>query len=82
MNKLYWANSTGKAPSAQYRLDYFQGGYTNPPRIGARFYFLDERKRVTLVPQTGQTPWAILRPLEVSLTAPFFTIRFVRHLTQ
>ena len=45
-------------------------------------YFLVDRKRVTFVPQTGQTPCAILRPLVVSLTVPFLTFRFVRHLTQ
>ena len=40
------------------------------------------RKRVTLVLQTGQVPWAILRPFSVSLTSPLATCLFSRHLTQ
>jgi hypothetical protein len=41
-----------------------------------------ERKRVTVVPHSGQGPLAIGRPLDVCSTLPSFTFRFVRHLTQ
>lgn len=43
---------------------------------------LDERNRVTVVPQTGQGPLAIGRPLDVVPTVPSVTVRFSRHLTQ
>ena len=41
-----------------------------------------ERKRVILVPHTGQVPWAIVRPLAVSLIVASLAVRVVRHLTQ
>jgi len=76
LGKLHW-----KSAACPVRVLYFPGMLDNLPWLRAQGY-LEERKRVTLVPQTGQAPWAILRPLEVSLTAPFFTVRFVRHFTQ
>jgi hypothetical protein len=41
-----------------------------------------DRKRVTVVPHTGQAPLAIERPLAVFSTLPCLMVRFWRHLTQ
>lgn len=41
-----------------------------------------DRNRVTVVPQTGQGPLAIGRPVDVSTTLPSEICRFSRHLTQ
>lgn len=45
-------------------------------------YFLTGKKRVTVVPQTGQTPLAISRPFSNSTILASLIARFSRHLTQ
>jgi hypothetical protein len=63
--------------------DGIQGqGLSCPVKLAYLPLSLEERKRVTVVPQTGQGPLAIGRPLEVVPTVPSVTVRFSRHLTQ
>ena len=54
------------------------------PAVGPDYCWLSfsERKRVTVVPHTGQGPLAIGRPFDVVVTVPSSTVRFVRHFTQ
>jgi len=44
--------------------------------------YLDGKKRVTVVLQTGQVPFTIWRPVEVLVTTPPLTSLFLRHFTQ
>ena len=44
--------------------------------------FLPGRNRVTLVPHSGQVPFAIRRPFAETSSLPFETICFLRHFTQ
>lgn len=37
---------------------------------------------LTVVPHTGQVPFAIFRPFSVVTTLPFLTVRLVLHFTQ